>query len=172
MDYDEAVETFYAARPAHTPLPEVVRSGRGARRPGGQPGRWWACDLVREHCGDSHVAVANAAGLGPIEMNVLTECWLGMPLLSYTATRGWPEAAMQAAVDGLTSRGWLHDGTLTETGRAARAAIEDRTDRAEQAIVAALGDRLDELCDQLDDWSGRCVAAGAFPADILKRAAG
>jgi hypothetical protein len=133
---------------------------------------WWACDLVREHRGDTHVAVANAAGLGPVEMNVLTECWVGMPLLSYTATRGWPDAAMRAAVDGLEARGWLRGGALTDAGRAARADLEDRTDAAEHAIVAALGDRLDEVCSRLDDWSERCIAAGAFPADILKRAAG
>ena len=145
--------------------------GRG--RPGDPYQRlWWACDLIREHRGDSHVAVANAAGLGPVEMNVLTECWIGMPLLSYTATRGWPEAAMSAAVDGLEARGWLRDGALTEAGRAVRAGIEDRTDAAEQAIVAALGGRLDEVCARLDGWSERCIAAGAFPADILKRAAG
>ena len=146
---------------------------RGRGRPGDPFQRlWWACDLVREHRGDSHVAVANAAGLGPVEMNVLTECWLGMPLLSYTATRGWPEAAMRAAVEGLQARGWLRDGALTATGRAARAGIEDRTDAAEQAIVAALGGRLDDVCARLDGWSQRCIAAGAFPADILKRAAG
>jgi hypothetical protein len=146
---------------------------RGRGRPGDPFQRlWWACDLVREHRGDSHVAVANAAGLGPVEMNVLTECWIGMPLLSYTATRGWPEAAMQAAVSGLEARGWLRDEALTGAGRAARADIEDRTDAAEQAIVAALGGRLDEVCARLDGWSERCIASGAFPADILKRAAG
>ena len=146
---------------------------RGRGRPGDPFQRlWWACDLVREHRGDSHVAVANAAGLGPAEMNVLTECWLGMPPLSYTATRGWPEAAMRAAVEGLQERGWLRDGALTDAGRAARSGIEDRTDAAEQAIVTALGGRLDDVCARLDGWSQRCIAAGAFPADILKRAAG
>jgi hypothetical protein len=146
---------------------------RGRGRPGDPYQRlWWACDLVREHRGDSHVAVANAAGLGPVEMNVLTECWIGMPLLSYTATRGWPEAAMSAAVDGLEARGWLRDGALTDAGRAARAGIEDRTDATEQPIAAALGGRLDEVVARLDGWSERCIAAGAFPADILKRAAG
>jgi hypothetical protein len=146
---------------------------RGRGRPGDPYQRlWWACDLVREHRGDSHVAVVNAAGLGPVEMNVLTECWIGMPLLSYTATRGWPEAAMSAAVDGLEARGWLRDGALTDAGRAARAGIEDRTDAAEQPIAAALGDRLDEVVARLDGWSERCIAAGAFPADTLKRAAG
>jgi hypothetical protein len=146
---------------------------RGRGRPGDPYQRlWWACDLVREHRGDSHVAVANTAGLGPVEMNVLTECWIGMPLLSYTATRGWPEAAMSAAVDGLEARGWLRDGALTDAGRAARVGIEDRTDAAEQPIAAALGDRLDEVVARLDGWSERCIAAGAFPADTLKRAAG
>jgi hypothetical protein len=105
-------------------------------------------------------------------MNVLTECWVGMPLLSYTATRGWPEAAMRAAVAGLEARGWLRNGALTEAGRVARADLEDRTDDAEQPIAAALGGRLDEVCARLDDWGARCIAAGAFPADILKRAAG
>ena len=31
---------------------------------------------------------------------------------------------------------------------------------------------LDDVCARLDGWSQRCIAAGAFPADILKRAAG
>src|ERR1700683_3810008 len=146
---------------------------RGRGRPGDPFQRlWWACDLVREHRGDSHVAVANAAGLGPVEMNGLTECWVGMPLLSYTATRGWPEAAMRAAVDGLEARGWLRDGALTDAGPAARVAIEDRTDAAEQSIAAALGGRLDEVVARLDGWSERCIAAGAFPADIPHRRRG
>src|SRR6202451_1189496 len=146
---------------------------RGRGRPGDPFQRlWWACDLVREHRGDSHVAVANAAGLGPVEMHVLTACSSGMPLLSYTATRGWPEAAMRAAVDGLEPRGWLRDGALTDAGRAAPADIADRTHAAERATVAALDGRLDEVGFRLEGWSERCIAAGAFPADILKRAAG
>jgi helix-turn-helix protein len=133
---------------------------------------WWACGLVREHRGDSHVAAVAAAGLNAVEMNVLTELWIGMPLLSYTGTRGWPPEAMQHAVDRLESRGWVHDGGLTDQGRAVRLSIEQRTDEQEQAITGALGDRLDELCGRLNDWGQRCIEAGAFPPDILKRAAG
>jgi len=133
---------------------------------------WWACGLVREHRGDSHVAAAAAAGLNPVEMNILTELWIGMPLLSYTATRGWAPDAMQRAVARLESRGWIRDGGLTDSGLAGRLGIEQRTDAQEQPIAAALGDRLEEVCDRLNHWGQLCIEAGAFPPDILKRAAG
>jgi hypothetical protein len=35
-----------------------------------------------------------------------------------------------------------------------------------------LGDRLDTLIGRLDGWSDRCIAAGSFPPDTLRRAAG
>jgi hypothetical protein len=133
---------------------------------------WWACGLVREHRGDSHVAAVAAAGLSPVEANILTELWVGMPLLSYTATRGWPPEAMQRAVESLELCGWLREGGLTDAGLAARLEIEQHTDAQEQAIVAALGDRFDEVCDRLNHWGQLCIEASAFPPDILKRAAG
>ena len=133
---------------------------------------WWACGLVREHRGDSHVAAAAAAGLNPVEMNILTELWVGMPLLSYTATRGWAPEVMQRAAAGLESRGWVRDGALTDAGLAARLDIERQTDVQEEPIVAALGDRFEEVCARLNHWGQLCIKAGAFPPDILKRAAG
>ena len=133
---------------------------------------WWACELVREHRGDSHVAAANAAGLGPVEMNVLTELWLGMPLLSYAPTRVWGPDALESAVSSLRRRGWLDGDALTAAGQSARDAVEAATDVQEEAVVRALGDRLEEVCGRLDAWGERCVTAGAFPADVLKRAAG
>ncbi len=133
---------------------------------------WWACGLVREHRGDSHVAAAAAGGLSAVEMNILTELWIGMPLLSYTATRGWAPDVMQCAVAGLESRGWVRDGDLTDSGLAARLSIEQRTDAREQPIVAALSDRLEEVCGRLNHWGQLCIDAGTFPPDILKRAAG
>jgi hypothetical protein len=133
---------------------------------------WWACGLVREHRGDSHVAAAAAAGLNPVEMNILTELWVGMPLLSYTATRGWAPEVMQRAVAGLEGRGWIRDGALTDAGLAVRAGIERHTDVQEEPVVAALGGRFEEVCDRLNHWGQLCIEAGAFPPDILKRAAG
>ena len=41
---------------------------------------WQAADLAREHRGDGHLAACVAAGLGPVEMNVLTELYVGYPL--------------------------------------------------------------------------------------------
>jgi hypothetical protein len=146
---------------------------RGRGRPADPVQRlWWAADLVREHRGDSHVAVANAAGVGPVAMNILTERWLGMPLYSYTGTRGWAPEAMDAAAAELRAQGWLADGNLTRAGVAFRTELEARTDAQEQGIVDALGDRLEEVCARLADWGDRCIAAVAFPADELKRAAG
>ena len=131
-----------------------------------------ACDLVREHRGDSHVAAAIGAGFLPVEMSVLTEVWLGMPLGSYSATRGYAAPVIEAAAERLHARGLLDGGGLTESGRAARADIEARTDAMEQPLVDALGDGLDPLLERLDGWSAACIAAGAFPPDPLKRAAG
>ena len=37
---------------------------------------------------------------------------------------------------------------------------------------SALGDRLDDVCSRLNHWGQLCIEAGAFPPDILKRAAG
>jgi hypothetical protein len=146
---------------------------RGRGRPADPVQRlWWAADLVREHRGDSHVAVANAAGLGPVAMNILTERWLGMPLYSYTGSRGWAPEVMTAGAAALEARGWLADDALTTAGRTFRAELEARTDAQEQAIVDAMGDRVDEVCARLDGWGTRCIEAGAFPADELKRAAG
>ena len=146
---------------------------RARGRPDDAVGRlWWACDLVREHRGDSHIAAVTDAGLNAVEMNVLTEVWVGMPLLSYTATRRWSADAMKSAVRSLGERGWLAEDALTDMGRAARDQIEAHTDAQEEAIVAVLGDRLDGVCESLNRWAQLCIEAGAFPADTLKRAAG
>lgn len=134
---------------------------------------WRACELAREHRGDSHVAACVVRGLDPVEMNVLTELWVGMPLGSYSATRGWSPDQIATAVDRLTHLGSLDDdGRLTAAGRAVRDDIEAVTDAMEQSIVDALGDDVDAIIDQLDAWSARCIAAGAFPPDVFKRAAG
>ncbi len=133
---------------------------------------WRACDLLREHRGDGHVAASIAAGLDPVAMNVLTELWVGMPFGTYSATRGWSADQLAAAASGLRSGGLLDGDELSDQGREWRDGLEATTDAMEGGIVDAIGPGLDDLVAQLDEWSGRCIAATAFPPDVFKRAAG
>ncbi len=125
---------------------------------------WRACALVREHRGDSHMAVWVAAGFGPVAINLLTELWFGMPLGVYTALRrGWSEEAIGAAVAELERRGLVAGGEITPAGRQLRDELEDRTDALEQPIVDAMGDDFEPVTRALDGWSAAVVATGAFP---------
>jgi hypothetical protein len=133
---------------------------------------WRACDLLREHRGDSHVAASVAAGVGPIAMNVLTELWVGMPLGSYSATRGWTPEQLTATADRLRADGLLDGDQLSRRGQVWRDGLEATTDAQERSIVEALGDGFDGVVARLNEWSASCVAAGAFPPDVFKRAAG
>jgi hypothetical protein len=133
---------------------------------------WRTCELLREHRGDAHLAVCLSAGLDPVRMNVLTELTCGMTLGSYTASRGWSPEEVGAAVATLTDDGLLADGALTEAGEELRAVLEDMTDDAEDAVVAGIGENLEDVLARLADLSGDLIEAGAFPADPAKRAAG
>jgi hypothetical protein len=126
---------------------------------------WRAADLVREHRGDSHNAAWVAAGVGPVEITLLTELWWRMPLNSYVRTRGWTPEQITGAIDGLRQRGLLEGEALTPAGEELRGAIEAATDRGETAIVAALGDDAEELCALLEPWARAIVAAKGYPAD-------
>lgn len=133
---------------------------------------WRACDLVREHRGDSHIAAYISAGFGPVAMNILTELYVGMPLTSYTATRGWSAETMAATVKQLEAAGLLGESGLTPDGQKLRHSIEERTDAMEQPLIEAIGTDLDKLLGLLNNWSAKCIEAKAFPPDQYKRAAG
>ncbi len=133
---------------------------------------WRGCESLREHRGDTHIAVCIAENLDAVEMNVLTELWLGMELGTYSATRGWAPERISEAASGLQTRGLLSDGALTPAGTGLRQRIEDLTDAGEQSVVDALGDSFNTVVGQLAAWSAMCVNAGSFPPDPFKRAAG
>ncbi|MFT7599655.1 MAG: hypothetical protein ACI8TP_002590 [Acidimicrobiales bacterium] len=133
---------------------------------------WRATELAREYRGDSHNAVCVAQGLGPVAMNVLTELWVGMPLGSYTATRGWSDEAIARTVAELETTGLVREGSLTPAGQQFRDQIEARTDAMGRSIVDAIGEDFESVVQQLDAWSALCVEAHAFPPNALKRAAG
>jgi hypothetical protein len=111
-------------------------------------------------------------GVDAVEANLLTERWLGMPLGSYSATRGWSPAQLDAAAARLTGRGLLSEGTLTRAGHEFRDGVEAATDHTQHRLLEAIGDELDDTVTQLAAWSQRCIAAGTFPDDPVKRAAG
>lgn len=135
---------------------------------------WRACELAREHRGDGHIAVCVADGLDPVSMNVLTELFVGMPLGTYSASRGWSADQIADAAADLASANLVIDGELTADGLDYRRDIEARTDALDEALIdalAAVAD-VDGVIEHLADWSQRCVDAGAFPPDPFKRAAG
>jgi len=135
---------------------------------------WRATEQFREHRGDSHVAVCTAAGLDPVEMNVLTELWLGIPLGEYSGTRGWDEATLAAATDRLRGKGWVEGDVISAAGKSYRDGLETQTDQLQQPIMDALTGQvdLDDAVSSLAAWSQQCIDAKAFPPNAFKRAAG
>lgn len=133
---------------------------------------WRAADLVREHRGDGHLAACIAAGLDPLAMNVLTELWAGYSCGEYAATRGFTDEAVSTCVAGLTERGWVSDGLLTEEGAAVRRAVEEATDVSQGALIAGLGERLDGLTRAVEALSDRLLSALPVRTDPRKLAAG
>jgi hypothetical protein len=131
-----------------------------------------ACHVLREHRGDSHLAVCAVDGLDAVQMNVLTELWCGYPLGAYTASRGWSPAQIDAAVAGLGRRGLVEGQELSAAGLRHRADLERRTDAMQQSVVDAIGPDLAGITKQLDDWSDALVALDAAPSDPAKRLAG
>ena len=138
---------------------------------------WRAAELYREHRGDGHLAASVAAGLDPVEMNVLTELWLDYSVGEYSGTRGFDAERIAEAVASLRRRGWVSgqtadDAALTDEGRTARESIEHATDVSQHDVVAALGDGVGALVDDLTTIGDRVVEALAAPTDPRKRAAG
>lgn len=133
---------------------------------------WHATNLLREYRGDVHVAANVAAGVTGLQMNLLTEVWVGWEPTAYAGTRGWSPEAMAAADAALERRGLLSGGRFTETGQRLRDAIEEQTEAVMAPLLDAIGPDLPDLTRQLDEWSARIVAAGAAPPDVYKRVSG
>jgi hypothetical protein len=128
---------------------------------------WLAATTLREHRGDSHVALLAAAGLDGCEVHVLAAAVNGAPPQLYQQSRGWTADDWDAAVERLATRGLVQpDGTVTDAGRAEHEAIERRTDELAAAPYAALGhNTLDRLIIQLEPAARTVAGAGeiTFP---------
>lgn len=130
---------------------------------------WRCCDMVREHRGDSHVSVWTKAMVRPIEIQLMSELQLRIPLKTYSATRGWTVEQMDQAIVDMRARGWMEGDEFSAEGRAFRERIESETDAMEMPIVDAIANDLDELIGILRPWAGAIVkvgiAGGGYPGD-------
>lgn len=174
LDVTEVVTPLLRAVSALPPGGRPLFAGLlGSPLPAQPLGRLWrACELLREHRGDTHLQAVVARGLHPVEANLLTELWLGLPAPAYTLTRGWSAEQVAAALDRLHAAGLVRDGRLTGDGARLRTELEVETNRGERRLVEALGADLEPVVAALERWSTRCIVAGAFSTDPGKRAAG
>lgn len=133
---------------------------------------WRTAELYREHRGDGNLAASISAGLDAVEMNVITELWLGYSLGEYSRSRGFAPDRISGAAEGLRRRGWMDTNGLTEEGRLAREEIERATDRTQKSIIEELGNDVGGVTEALAAIGRVVVDAGAAPSDPRKRAAG
>jgi hypothetical protein len=126
-------------------------------------------DMLREFRGDAHVAAWTSMELDAVQIGLLTEAYIALPLRTYIRTRAWDDRELDAAEARLVARGWMHDGALTDDGRAGREAIETATDRALRPALDVLGDGADELFSILEPWGAAMREAGGYitgPVDL------
>lgn len=135
---------------------------------------WHHGDFLREYRGDCHNAAWVAAGLTATQIGMLTELYWGLPLRSYSRTRGWTAEQFDEAAADLRERGLLDGDGLSASGREQREHLEDQTDRQMAPALDALGDDVAELFEILEPW-GATVRAGrgylaAGPHDLARKA--
>lgn len=164
---DRAVDLLRRAtahlRPEGRPLFAGLRS-MGV--PGSRLGEMWRLgDMLREYRGDSHTASWISEGFTACEIGVLSELYWGLPIKSYSRTRGWSGADYEVAIDGLAREGLITgDGALTGAGRESRERIERATDAQMRPVLVALGDDVAELVGILRPWGASIRAERGYPA--------
>lgn len=126
---------------------------------------WHACTLLREHRGDTHVAVLVANGVGGRDCNVLHALADGVPREFIMRGREYDDHEWQVCLDRLAARGLVDDqGALTDSGREFKQHLEDSTDRLSLSAFDALDDgELELLFRALTPLTRKVVAAGDIP---------
>lgn len=91
---------------------------------------WFAATALREYRGDCHVAILTAAGLDGAAANALSVATGRSDSQMQQKYRGWSDDEWAAAYERLRHRAWVDEYAIaTDAGKAARAQIEDATDR-------------------------------------------
>lgn len=125
---------------------------------------WRLGDMLREFRGDSHTAAWISAGFNACEIGIVSELYWGLPVKSYSRTRGWTEDDYAVALERLERDGLVSDGALTALGRDAREQVEIATDIQMRPMLAALGESTSELVSILRPWGAAIRAAKGYPA--------
>lgn len=127
---------------------------------------WHASTLLREQRGDAHVALLVAHGIGGRESNVLHSVSDGVARDFIMRSRRYDDVEWQACADGLAARGILDgQGRLTDSGRTAKAGIENATDELALAAFDALDDgELELLFRTLTPITRAVIGGGDIPA--------
>ncbi|MFF1284670.1 hypothetical protein [Streptomyces sp. NPDC058299] len=166
-DFAEAADLAWeAAAAADTTGRVLAAANQALERPERPAARLWqALTTLREHRGDSHVAVLVSLGLGPVEAMVLKAAAGESDGSFLRTTRKWEESDWDAAVARLRASGRLAaDGTLTPAGAAVRAETEARTDAAAEGPWSALGaERAGRLARLLEPLTAAVLGSGLLP---------
>ncbi len=128
---------------------------------------WHVATLLREHRGDGHVAANLAHGLDGITTHVTFAAADGpVERATLQPHRGWSNVDWFAGEIELVERGWLRpDGTLTDTGRSGRQAVEALTDDLAAVPWRALGpDGTARFHEIVAPLARAIAAAGGIPA--------
>lgn len=133
---------------------------------------WRLAEMLREHRGDGHLAAVIAHGFTAMEINVITELWLGYDLGEYSGTRGYSKQVIEETMSSLHERGITDGQRLTAFGHNVRSQIEHDTDRTQDAIITTLGTSISDIINTANEISARVVNYPSFPSDPRKRAAG
>jgi hypothetical protein len=126
---------------------------------------WQATTTLREHRGDGHVAALVAADVSPVESHLLKVAAGESPEESLRLGRAWDDDRWLAGSRRLRDRGWTDAaGALTDAGRAARADVERRTDRAASGPWEAIGEAATaRVATLLRPFADAVAASGVVP---------
>jgi hypothetical protein len=119
---------------------------------------WLAVNCIREWRGDTHFAILTAEDLSATQVGILHNAMMDYPPDWIPRSRGSDDAALEAAMAGLESRGLAADGQVNAAGLALRTEIEERTDRLAEQPWRLLGlDRTQQLIDLVAPYGGRLL---------------
>ena len=127
---------------------------------------WHALTLLREHRGDTHVAVLIAEGISGRESNVLHTAAGRVPREYMMRARDYDDDSWREHEIALAARGLLDDeGALTASGTDLKNHIESSTDRlALRALDALDDDDVEKLFAALTPITRQVIAGGDIPA--------